>query len=165
MASRYEGDLIVTGNLMAGTMDLPANSVGDDQVRATQPITCAKLNHQYQPLYSQPRASTVVTGREVIHVANAVGEIISVQALLTDLALVGAATIVVKVYKNGVDITGTPATLTNADALYTGVQDATLSSVDYVAGDVFEVDVVATAGGGTVGKGLVVRIVFREAAE
>lgn len=164
MASRIDGDFVVQGNLLTATIDLPVNCVGDGNFNAAQPLTCTKQNHQYARLYSQPRASTVVSDRQVIHIANGAGSIAYFRAMLTNVLNVTGATVAVHLYKNGSDITSIAANLIDSDSLFQ-LKDGTLTSVAYNAGDVFEVSVTATAGGGTVGKGLAVHVVFREAAE
>ena len=50
----------------------------------------------------------------------------------------------------------------SGNANYGSEDAAGFTSSSYVAGDVFEVDITATAGGGTLGQGLAVEVEFDE---
>jgi hypothetical protein len=162
--SRLDGNLVVSGNLTVGSIALPNNSVGDPQFDASNPLTCQKQNHQYQKDYAQTKTTTVATDRQFVHMAFGDGEIVGFRACLIDTVCAGAATVTVKMYKNGADITGTTITIDNTTTLRQ-IIEGTVSPTTYVADNVFELVVTATAGGGTVGKGLCVTAIFREEAE
>lgn len=163
MSSRVDGDLVVSGNFKAGSMQLPANSVGNGQADAANPIGADKLIHQHRKQYSQKHGTAVVTERMPIHIAWGAGTLYAFRANLR-VACVGAATVVVDLYKNGATILSTTCDFSNADAI-TVIKEATFSNTAYAADDIFEVVVTATAGGGTLGQGLGADLVLREAAD
>jgi hypothetical protein len=68
-------------------------------------------------------------------------------------ACVGAATITVDLKKNGTSVLSAPITLNSSSTAYV-VQSGTVTTTSLVAGDVLEVVVTATAGGGTLGNGV-----------
>jgi hypothetical protein len=157
-----QGDLYVNGNLAAASFTAPTGSITDAMIQGNAGIDATKLDHQHQPVYAQPHGTAAITERQVIHVAKSAGEVVQIQAGVV-VACVGAATITVDLRKNGTTVLTGAITIDNGDAAYAEVA-GTVSVTTYVAGDVFEVVVTATAGGGTLGQGLYVAPVFREAA-
>lgn len=139
---------------------VPANSFGDAQIGTINPIQAIKLKHQYVPVYAQPHGVAAVTERKVVHVARSAGDVQAIEAGIV-VAAAGAATVTVDLRKNGTTILSSVITLDNANVAY-AEEAGTISSAPYVAGDVFELVVVATAGGGTLPQGLYVDTVFRE---
>ena len=73
----------------------------------------------------------------------------------------GAATVTVDLRKNGTTILSGVITLNNTHVAYAEVA-GTISSARYVTGDVFEIVLTATAGGGTLPQGVYVNTIFRE---
>lgn len=160
--STIEGDLRVRGTLQADYFTPPAASVGDDQVSSASPISADKLKHQYLPTYSQPN-TTATTETRVIHVARAAGTIEGFRAGSIDPCS-GAATITFDLRKNGTTVLSSVITLDNANTARV-IEAGTLSgSPTVVAGDVLEVVITATAGGGTLGTGAFCQAIVREGA-
>ncbi|VTR95239.1 Marine sediment metagenome DNA, contig: S03H2_L04701 OS=marine sediment metagenome GN=S03H2_18785 PE=4 SV=1 [Gemmata massiliana] len=143
---------------------VPANSFGDTQIGSSNPIGATKLAHQYVPTYSQPNGTAAVTERKVIHVAQSAGNVISAEAGIVTVAA-GAATVTVDVRKNGTTVLTSTISISVAQAAFAKVSGAVNATpATYVTGDVFEVVVTATAGGGTLPQGLFVDVKFREGA-
>jgi hypothetical protein len=69
--------------------------------------------------------------------------------------------VTVDLRKNGTTILTSVITISVAQAAYARVAGA-IASAAYIAGDVFELVVTATAGGGTLPQGLFVDTVLRE---
>lgn len=160
--STIEGDLRVRGTLQADYFTPPAASVGDDQVSSASPISADKLKHQYLPTYSQPN-TTATTETRVIHVARSAGTIEGFRAG-SIAACSGAATITFDLRKNGATVLSSVITLDNANTARV-IEAGTLSgSPTVVAGDVLEVVITATAGGGTLGTGAFCQAIVREGA-
>ena len=160
--STIEGDLRVRGTLQADYFTPPAASVGDDQVSSASPISADKLKHQYLPTYSQPN-TTATTETRVIHVARAAGTIEGFRAG-SIAPCSGAATITFDLRKNGTTVLSSVITLDNANTARV-IEAGTLSgSPTVVAGDVLEVVITATAGGGTLGTGAFCQAIVREGA-
>lgn len=162
--AKVDGDLLVPGTITCGGINIPANSIGDAEFDGTDRLTCSKQSHQYNVSYRQPKTSTVVAERAGVHIAYGNGEITAFRACLIDTVNLTGATVTVKVRKNGTDITAAAAVITDAHTLRQ-VIDGTVTPTSFVADDVLEIDVTVAAGGGTIGKGLVVSLVLREDPE
>lgn len=139
---------------------VPNGSWGDAQIGASSPILATKLKHQYAPAYAQPHGTAAATARAVVHVARSAGDVSAIDCGIV-VAAVGAATVTVDLRKNGSSVLTSVVTINNTHTAYTKVTGA-INTAPYVAGDVFEVVVTATAGGGTLPQGLFVSAVFRE---
>lgn len=160
--STIEGDLRVRGTLQADYFTPPASSVGDTQINSADPISADKLKHQYLPGHSQPN-TTATTETRVIHVARAAGTIEGFRAG-SIAACSGAATITFDLKKNGTTVLSSVITLDNANTARV-IEAGTLSgSPTVAAGDVLEVVITATAGGGTLGTGAFCQAIVREGA-
>jgi hypothetical protein len=162
-----DGDLNVKGNIIisaGGGLSIPANSIGDSQISATSPLGVSKVTQQIVEKYAQVHGSAAVTARVPFHVAVGAGLINSVQAGISVIA-VTPATVTVDLYRNGVSI-ATPISIDDGDAAYALLpMTIDANEDDYVEDDVFELVIVATAGGGTLPQGLFVIGVFRETAQ
>lgn len=141
---------------------VPNSSFGDDQMKATDPLSCTKTDHQYTPRIAQAHGSAAADERRVVHVAKAAGEVTSFQAGPI-VAAIGGATVTADLVKNGTTVLSAPISIDNGDAAFAKVSGA-ISSAAYVAGDVFEVILDATVGGGTLPQGIWAQPTFREAA-
>lgn len=139
---------------------VPNNSFGDSQIGSSNPILATKLKHQYVPTYGQPHGTAAITERKTVHVARSAGDVVAIEAGPV-VAAVGVATVTFDLRKNGTTVLTGVITITNAHAAYAKVAGA-ISSAPYVAGDVFELVVTATAGGGTLPQGVFCDVVFRE---
>lgn len=148
-----DGDLRIKGELIPDSMSIPPNTVGDAQVVSTSPIQASKLYHRIQELVTQVHGTATVARREVIYVAKAEGNIADFFAGVV-VANIGAATITVDLLKNGTTILTDTIVLDNSQAAYEIVANEGVTDDSYIAEDVFEVVVTATAGGGTLGQGL-----------
>jgi hypothetical protein len=160
MASKVDGDMIVSGELKCGTFVPPTNSFGNSNVKTTDPITANKLYHQHQKALGQKHTDTAAAERRVIHVAVDAGTLISFEAMAT-VANIGDSTVTVNLYKNGSSILSSVPSLTSSNAAFARVA-GTFSNAAYVAGDVFEVVITISAGTGTLAKGVNGVLISRE---
>lgn len=161
---RLDGDLAVTGNISCRTFTPPAGSITNAAVVASAGIDATKLEHRYRPEYVQPYGSAGTSVRQAVHqVIGATATINSVRAMLS-VAPIGAATHVIQIKKNGSNILSTAITLDSGNTAFIDETDTGFTSAALVAGDVLEVDVTATAGGGTLGQGLHVMLDIDEDA-
>ena len=79
--SVLEGDIYVNGSLVAKTFTAPTSSVSNDAIQASAGISASKLQHQYEPVYSQDSTTDAVVERRVIHIVKgATGSIVSFAA-------------------------------------------------------------------------------------
>lgn len=162
----FNSDLVVNGNLtVTGGFVPPKASIGDVSIAAGSSgayVQAAKLQQQFQKEYCQPSAQTAAVETKVIHVTRGATAVIQDIVFGAVVANIGAATVVLDLLKNGASILTAQITLTSATAAYALVSGV-LASTSSVAGDVFEVKVVsATAGGGTIAKGVFARFTTRE---
>jgi hypothetical protein len=166
-ASTFRNDYVFTGSVtFVGQVSITGGYITNTAVAAAAGIAASKLQHQHQPVVSSAdQNTTIASSRQVIHCCRgATATITSFNACLTVLANAGAATVTVDLLKNGTTILTAPISISSADAIRS-LEAGTLSSSSLVAGDILEVDVVATAGGGTLGKGLLAVLNVREDAQ
>ena len=105
-----------------------------------------------------------VTERRVIKVVKgATGTIVNFRAGVV-VANVGAATISIRLKKNGTNIDTAALVLDSGNAAFALEAAAGFTSTSLVANDVLEVDITAAAGGGTLGQGLFCELTAREDA-
>jgi len=160
--NRIEGDVVITGTLYAQAQQLPASSVGNTEVKSTDPISAGKLQHQRKLTVAQPN-TTATTETRTIFVATAAGTLKSFEAG-SIAACAGAATITVNLLKNNVSVLSAAITL-NSSSTNRVSQAGMILTADFVDGDWFEVVITATAGGGTIGTGLAASLTLNETAE
>jgi hypothetical protein len=158
--NRFEGDTIIDGALLARSITLPSNSVGNANVSAGSPLDTTKTIHRHTVTDNQKHGTATATERRVIHVAKEDGDLSSIVAGCV-VANIGAATITVDLYKNGSTVLTGVISLDSGDSAFDNVS-GTFTATPYSAGDVFETVVTATAGGGTLGQGLFVQVTFNE---
>jgi len=146
------------------SVNLPAGSVADATVASAAGIAASKLEHQHRLIYSQESDTTAASEDRVIHVVEgATGDIQSIKAGSV-VANIGAATITVDLHKNGASILTAPISLDSGDSAY-DVVDGVVDTATLAVDDVLEIVVVATAGGGTLGKGVFASVdLFEDAA-
>ena len=154
-------DLLVRGTLRADFVQMPVNSVGDNEFKSADPLTVEKQRHQYSQLYSEDSGSAItdINGK-AIHTARADGTIRAFRAGVV-VACVGAATIDVDLLKNGTTVLSSALELDNTNTAY-AIEDGTINTAAYSADDVFTITITGTAGGGTLGQGIFVELVVDE---
>lgn len=161
MADIVEGDLVVRGRLQAGYFSPPNQSVGGAAINTADPISVAAQRHQYMRTVAQNFGAPTASGRTPIHIARAAGTIRTFR-MGQSVANIGAATVTVTLLKNGSNILSATFQLTNAQAAFATIQ-ASFTSAAYAAGDFFEVNITAAAGGGTLGQGFLAQLELDEA--
>jgi hypothetical protein len=150
-------------------MILPAGSVGDSQANIASPIQATKLQHQYEKTFAQyaglpASTQTAASDQWVAHIVRGLTATpIDFKAGCVTVC-VGAATITVDLLRNGTTVLTAPITLNNSQTAYQLVTAAGFSVSPWAVGDVLEVKITATAGGGTLGKGLFAQLNLREDA-
>jgi hypothetical protein len=157
---RFPGDIYVAGNISSKTLSVPAGAVTDAAIQAGAGIAATKLQQQHRLDYSQPNTTATSETRIIYACRGASGTIIDFRAGSIGVA-VGAATVTVDLRKNGTTV------LTGVITLDTGnvarvAEVGTLSVTTLVAGDVLEVVLTATAGGGTLPTGVFVSATVHE---
>jgi len=154
-------DIHISGTLSADTITLPSSTVAAASVAAGAGVEATKLQQQYSKFYAQESDTTSVTEDYCIHcVHGSTGTVVAFEAGSVT-ACAGAATITVDLHKDGASILTAAITLDSSNAAYTP-EAGTIDSAAIADSDVLEVVVVATAGGGTVGKGVYASCIIRE---
>jgi hypothetical protein len=155
-------DVLIQGGLAAQSIALPSASVGDTQVVAAAKVQASKLQQQFQPQIADNYATTTASFRRVIHrVRGATGTLQAFRAGNTTIC-VGAATISIQLKKNGANILSSALVLDSTNTNYVAEAAAGFTSASVVTGDLLEIDVTATAGGGTLGSGFFAALEIRE---
>lgn len=162
MAQQNLGDVTITNLTVSTTAALPANSFGNNQANANDPIGPTKLKHRYMPRLAQVHGTAATAERRVVHRARAAGTVLEFKVGVA-VAAVGDSTVTVDLLKNGVTVLTGTVTIDSGDTAYTGIVTGTLvADPSYVAGAVFEVNVTVTPGTGTPPQGLFAVPVFDE---
>ncbi len=149
--------------LTAQTITPSDSSVTNSSVAANAAILATKLQHRNSAFYSDNSATTTATAVHPLYMIH--GTTASVVALQCGnvVACVGAATIVVDLKKNNVSVLSSTLTLNSSNTARVAVP-ATINTAGAVQGDLYELSVTATAGGGTVGTGFYARLTIDEDA-
>jgi hypothetical protein len=154
----------VLGTLTANLLNVPLGAITDTMVSASADIAATKLQKQFQENYSNTDSATsAISEQRVLHTVRGSTGTVNEIAAGAVAVLVAPATCTIDLLKNGASI------LTSTIALAAGdtprvVKFGTLSSSAVVAGDVLEIKVTATAGGGTLPKGVYARLTVTENA-
>lgn len=160
--SQIESNLHINGSLTAQSLIPSAGSVSDAQVAASAAIAVSKQQQQTRAAIGDTFATTTATARRFLYrVTGATGIIDSFKAGNTTINI-GAATISIQLKKNGANILSAAIVLDTANVNYVAEAASGFTSTALVVGDVLEVDITATAGGGTLGLGFFAQIVLRE---
>lgn len=160
---RFPDNVTITGRLIAGQFDMPASAVSDTSVEAGANIDADKLEHTHRKTYF--KAGTAATETIPIHsVIGATARRLQVVAGSIAIAI-GNATVTIDVKKNGTSVmTGaTPVTLDSSNTARVA-EALSIATTTAVAGDLFELVVVATIGTGTLPTGLFVEFQIDEVA-
>ena|SRR5581483_225961 len=148
------GDTYVNGKLTMKSVTLPRECVGDGQIPAGADIDPLKLQHIHALTVQQPDGTAVVTRtQKVFVVAGASGQVLTCQASLTTQCT-GAGTVTVDLQVGGVSVLSAPISFGSGDAAGS-VKSQPIATAPLTQGQVVQVVVTATPGGGAVGQGLV----------
>lgn len=160
---RYPDNVTIAGRLIAGQFDMPAGAVSDTSVESGANIDADKLEHTHRKIYSLSGTAASVT----IPIHSVIGATARrLQVVAGSIAIaVGAATVTIDVKKNGTSVM-TGATVHTLDSSNTArvAEALSIATTTAVAGDLFELVIVATAGGGTIPTGLFVEFQIDEVA-
>ncbi len=153
MSFRVEEAGQFRGQVIFLNIVLPSDCIGNAQVKSSDPIAADKLQHQHRAVYAQESATPAADEARVIHVVKGAAGTLKTFKAGSVVANIGAATVTVDLKKNGVSVLTAPISLDSGDAAYALVE-GTISSAAVAAGDVLEVVIDGTAGGGTLAKGV-----------
>lgn len=151
----------VGGQLSCETFTPPAACVVNASVSSTANIGAEKLINRFRRGHAQVHGSAGTTQRIPIHIAKNAGTISGARAAMS-VKPVGAATHSIQLKKNGSDILSAAIVMDSGNTNYVLEETPGYTSTSYAAGDFFEADITATAGGGTLGQGLMFDVQFDE---
>ena len=161
--TQVPGDLIVGGNLSAQGMTIPGGAVADANIAANAKIAASKLQNARTISVQLNGPTTTVTTQTqwITSIKGANGNLIDVNAFIA-VAAVGAATVTIDLQKSTgggafATVLSSTIAINNATVVRTATA-GTITSATVVAGDILELIVTATAGGGTLPQGLLVTL-------
>lgn len=161
--SRIESDVHIAGHLSANSMTAPAGTITNAMVNGSANIAATKLQHQYSKAYSQESDTASAAEDYIVHVVyGTTGSAIAFEAGSVTLCTVDAE-ITVDLHNNGASILTTPIVLDTGNTEYI-VESGAIDSASLSDGDVLEVVVTVSAGGGALGKGVFTSLIIREDA-
>lgn len=152
--SNQVDNLFVSGTLTCKSFTPPAASIGDAAIRSGDYIAGLKVQRGIHRVLAQDSNSAATAQTRVVHVAVSAGTIQSLSAGCVS-PCTGDAAITIDLRKNGASVLTAPIDLTSAQAARALVA-ATVSTADYVASDVFEIEITVAAGTGALGSGVFV---------
>ena len=153
----FSEDLIVRGVLVPSTITLPTDSLDTSaKVKAGANISADKTEQRFFPSWAQPN-SAASTETRTLFVARRPGTVNEVIAGSIAKA-VGDSTVTLDVKKNGTTILSGVITLDNANTNRIIESGAISGAGTFVAGDWYEVVIVATAGTGTLPYGVFIQL-------
>jgi len=165
--NNLEGDLWVNGNITGKSMSVPTSAVTDNSVAPFANVSASKLQQQIEETAVLADFATSAAAKRVqihrVYGATATIQIFGVEA---STANIGAATVVLDLLRNGTSVLSAQITLDSTTAAYALKQPVGFVSTSLVQGDVLEAQIVsATAGGGTLAKGVAAHLVLRAQAQ
>jgi hypothetical protein len=161
--SYIQNDLHVTGALTCGSFSVPAGTLTNAGVNASAAIATTKMVHRYMKTYAQESATAATDEKRVVHtVYGATGTILAFECGAV-VACVGAATLDFDCLVNGASILTAVVRVDSGDAAY-AILAGTIDTAALEDGDVIEIHIDQTTGGGTDGKGAFATVIFDEVA-
>ncbi len=153
MSFRVDEDGFFKGAVRFLQILLNAGCVSNTHVATDAAIVASKMQHQHRSGYAQESATSAADEARVIHVVKGqTGQVLTFKVGAV-VANIGAAVVDVDLLKNGVSILTAAVQIDSGNAAYALV-DATIDTDTLVEGDVLEVSIDGTAGGGTLAKGV-----------
>jgi len=162
-------DLHVNGSLSAKSWTVPANVIGNTQVKTGDPIDTTKLEHRHCHDYEQASDTEVVAESRMIHsVRGVTGNVVSIRCAIETVATGADRTITVDLHKStgaGAFATILTATIgyTNGSAERT-VTNGTIATPALVVGDILKLVVTDAGAAGAQAQGLVITVEIDEDA-
>lgn len=155
-------NLHVEGHISCRTMAIPSGTVDNDDIAGSAGIAYTKAQQKETHHVTQAHGTAATTERRVIHtVKGATATIVGFRCGVV-VACVGAATISIRLKKNGTNVDTAALVIDNTNAAFAFESAAGFTSTALVANDVLEVDITAAAGGGTLGQGLFCELITSE---
>jgi hypothetical protein len=160
--SQINSGLFVGGTLSAEFFTPPKSCIDNDAVQGNANIDYTKLQQKHVVRYSQKAGTAIVSETVPIHIADATGELVSIEVVCitppttsdtvtVDLQAGNVSTAYASILTSVVTLDSSSITRT--------VYDSSFATPDYAAGDSFEIVVTAT---GSSAQGLLVVVTFAQ---
>lgn len=157
-----EGDMLVRGTLVPTNLVPPAACITDSAIAAGANLAGSKLEHQHAETYRQ--SGTAAAAVAPLHMVRGLsGTILSVEAG-SIAAAIGDSTVTIDVKKGGTTILSAPIVLDSGNTARVA-EAGTLAVTSLADGNLLEVAITVSAGGGTLPTGLFVTVCWRERAD
>lgn len=153
--SQFDGNVTVGGQLQVqGAIVLKTQSLSGTAINPAVPVPTGSVTHQNRKGYSQPNTTATTETRTLYRVRGATASL--KEFFAGSIAInAGAATVTLDLKKNGTTLLSSVLTLNSSNTARVPVNATLLASpTALVAGDVLEVVITATAGGGTLATGV-----------
>ena len=164
IAEKYHFENDVT---FGGEMGIPDDTVGNAQIKSTDPIDAEKVEMQIVKHSVQEEGAALIAIKEIVHIFRKAGEVVSIDASFGSVVPDDTEVITIDVVKHtGAvtdDVMTNPIVLDSGNAVYTPESDAGLDGTGKLAaiGDILTVDV-TRAGAEVDARGLCVAVTIRE---
>jgi hypothetical protein len=142
-------------------VQFPNATFGSTQFSASDPLVTSKQKHLKDMPYTQKHGAAVVTERRPVYIAKATGTIAGF-AVAVSVIPIGDSTVTVDLLKNGATVLSAVVTIDSGNVAYVSEPAGIAGGGTYVSGDMFEVNVTATVGTGTLPQGLIAQATFNE---
>lgn len=167
----FPGDVRVKGSIRAGSMDVPAATIDDADVKAGANVAASKLEHQHVLTHKQAAGAAVVSVTENLYVVRGItGLLVGVDAMV-DTAPTGAdRTITIDVQKGNqatafATLLSSTIVINNTHVARQVIAAGLVASPTLADGDTIRVVVTVAGAAGAQGQGLNVSISVREKAD
>lgn len=162
--SQINDSLLVQGNLtVTGSFTPPPNSITTAAFAAAAEsrLEATKQVHRHRYTFALAATEEPVNKTQLLGMSLFAGQIKHVRTR-HQVAPTADANTTINLRKNGASVlaSGTPIDLNAAAG--TNVQAGSITTIDYVAGDVFDVVITASAGAGAKGQGLIIELEVEE---
>lgn len=166
MSATLENTTLRGSTNIVGTLNVPAGSITAAGIAAGANIETTKTVHRHAVNYSQASGASVASATVPIYIAR--GTTVTLQAIEVAIlvAAAGAATVTIDLQKStgggafATVLTGT-IDIDSSTTVRTAVV-GTLNTTGGTDGDIWQLVITATAGGGTLPQGLIVTLTLDE---
>lgn len=166
MSAVLENATLRGTTVMTGPVTLPSGTVSASTIAAGANVETSKLVHRHSLNYNQASGASVATATVPVFIAR--GTTITIRAIEAAIlvAAAGAATVTVDLQKSTgggafASVLSSTIDFDSASVVRT-VTAGTLSATSATDGDILQLVVTATAGGGTLPQGLIVTLTLDE---
>jgi len=163
----FDSNVHVKGQLSCKTFVAPVGSIGDQAIESNAGIDTEKVIHRHALRYNQAPGTAVVAATADLHILQADGETLSLEAAITGaIATGGDRTVTIDLLRSTgagafATVLSAPIVLDNTSVLRTP-ESATIATPTLVDGDILRLTVAVAGAAGNQAEGLVVTLTINE---